>query len=169
MHKYYIYRSWYLATNDINANVTLRDLDLNFEGHIFQGAILTSKGWDNANTTIAVRWEIMYLPSNGITANVAYHDLELHFQGDEFRNVNISKTIRANEKCDFYRDWFFPSNTTIANIVLRDLELNFQRHTFQTIISRLILAIEWHHCGCFYSLNLNFIFKVKYLRVVHLL
>ena len=54
---------------------------------------------DRAYVTIVIKYEVIYLPSNDTTANVKPHDLDLHFQGHEFRNVSISKTVRASEKC----------------------------------------------------------------------
>ena len=45
-----------------------------------------------------MRQEVGYFPSNG-TGNAVRHDLDLHFQRNEFSNVNISKTVRASEKC----------------------------------------------------------------------
>ena len=73
------------------------------------------------------------LSSNDVTANVVFYELDLHFQGDEFRNLNISKTMRACKKMlkyDFYRGWYLPSNGTIANVVLRDLDLHFKVKDF---------------------------------------
>ena len=42
---YDIYRGSYLPSNGTIANVTLHDLDLNFQVQTFQVAILISKGW----------------------------------------------------------------------------------------------------------------------------
>ena len=73
------------------------------------------------------------MPSNGATAKVVHIDLDLHFQGHKFRDVDISKTVRANEKVpkyDFYTGLYLPSNGTIANVVLHDLDLHFQVKLF---------------------------------------
>ena len=39
------------------------------------------------------------MPLNGANVNIVHHDLSLHFHSLEFLNVNISKTVRASEKC----------------------------------------------------------------------
>ena len=67
--------------------------------HFISCAIISQMARDSAYITIAIRQEAMYLPSNGATANVVYHDLDLHSQEHEFWNVNISKMVRASEKC----------------------------------------------------------------------
>ena len=48
------FRGWYLAANGTIANVVYHQLNLYFQGHTFQVAIVTSKGWQNANVTIAI-------------------------------------------------------------------------------------------------------------------
>ena len=60
------------------------ELDLYFQGQTTQVNILTSKRWKNADTTIAIRWEVRYLPWNGATVNLVHHDLDLQFQGNNF-------------------------------------------------------------------------------------
>ena len=45
MLKYDFYKGWYLPSNGTNANVVLRNLDLNCEGNTFQVTVLPSKRW----------------------------------------------------------------------------------------------------------------------------
>ena len=97
-------------------------------------AILTSKPWKNANITFVIRQEISYLLSNCTTAKVVRHDLDLHFQGHEFWKVNISKIVRANEKC---------SGTTFIEVDICN--------------GMTPLRI-------LYSVTLTYIFKVSYLK-----
>ena len=99
MPRHDLYRGSYLPSNVTIANVVLYEHDLHFQGQTFHVAIFTSNRWNNANITIAFRCEVRYFPSNGATANAVGHDLQLHFQGHTFWNVNISKAVRATEKC----------------------------------------------------------------------
>ena len=75
---YDFYADRYLSSNGITANVVVNDLDPNFQGQIFQFAILTSIGLTNPTITIANRKEAGYLPS-----------YDLLFHSHEFSNVNI--------------------------------------------------------------------------------
>ena len=72
-------------------------------------------------------------------ANVVHHDLDLHFQGHDIWNVNISKTVRASEKCSimtFIEVDICDRIGPLFNAVLRDLELSFRGRTFHTLISQ---------------------------------
>ena len=61
--------------------------------------ILTSKRLKMQTNTISITSEVRYFPMNCATANAVHDDPDLHFRGHEFGNVNISKTVSANEKC----------------------------------------------------------------------
>ena len=99
---------------------------------------------DRANITISIRSKVMFLPSNGTIANTIDHDFDLHYQGHEFWNANISKMVRASEKCSSmtYRDWYL-HNGTIANVVFCDLDLNIEGHKSVMLRSRK----SWELCN----------------------
>ena len=79
------------------------------------------------------------MPSNGATTNVVRRDLDLHFQGHEFSNLNISKTVRASEKCSSTIFIDVDISHPFVNVVLHDLDLHFQDQPF----SCYALAIKY--------------------------
>ena len=117
-------------------NVILRNLDLNFQGQTFQGAILTKKGWKNANINIAIR---KTGNCNRLTQLRMLHIMILTyiFKVTKFWNVNISKTVRAGEKCSMTF-----KEADICNRMMRPLRM-------------------------LYSVTLTFMFKVKHILVMH--
>ena len=83
--------------------------------------------------------EVGHCPLNGDTVNVVRLDLDLHFQGNKYWNVNISKTLRASEKCSSTTfievDICYRMDGNIANL-FHELDPNFQGQTFQVTILR---------------------------------
>ena len=77
------------------------DVDLRFQGQTFQVAILSTKVWKQANSTLAIRLEVMYLPSHCATANVVHHDLDLHyiFEVTNLKRDYLKNWVRTGEKC----------------------------------------------------------------------
>ena len=78
------------------------------------------------------------MPSNGATANVVHYDLDLYFEGHELLNVNISKTVRASEKC--------------SSMTLIEVDICHRMRALRML----------------YSVTLTFTFMVKPFIVMHL-
>ena len=129
----------------------------------------------------------MYLPSNVVTASVIHHALYLHFYGYEFLNVNISKTMRASEKCSSmnFMDmvdncyemtpvqvWYSGTLTSIFQIKVSrgyfdslKVKAEKRKHYCCHQIVRYAFAIEWRHCKCC-ILNLHLTYNLTYIITV---
>ena len=130
------YRGWNFPSNETTTNVVVHDLDLNFQGQTFQVAILTSKCWKNCK-----HYHCHQIGSRAFSNE--WHHFECctswtwpTFSRSQIFNVNISKMVRANEKCSrmTFIEVDICQNRTISNVVLHDLDLHFQGQTFQVAI-----------------------------------
>ena len=85
---YDFYTDWYLPSIGTIANVPFRDIELKFQGCIFE--TLISRKW---RATACDFYTGSYSPSNGTIVNVVLRDLDLHFQGQTFSCYAFASTI----------------------------------------------------------------------------